>query len=203
MTLTRTQLLGGAVAVVAGVALWILLVSLPGTPEEDAAPGSAQAAGEAGDVPTITATLYYVSEDGLSLVAVEREVPHAERASEQARRIVEAQLMPPPAPLVSPIPEGTTLRALYLTEQGEAFVDLSSEVTDGHPGGSLDELFTVYAVVNAVTTNISSISAVQILVGGRETDTLAGHVDLRHPLRQNLNWVQRPASNQTAALEER
>jgi hypothetical protein len=30
---------------------------------------------------------------------------------------------------------------------------------------------------------------VQILVDGREVDTLAGHVDLRNPLSKNLTWV--------------
>ena len=41
---------------------------------------------------------------------------------------------PPPAPLVSAIPPGTTLRAMYLTERGEAFVDLSPEVASAPPG---------------------------------------------------------------------
>jgi hypothetical protein len=34
---------------------------------------------------------------------------------------------------------------------------------------------------------------VQILIDGREVDTLAGHVDLRRPLRKNMAWVQSPA----------
>ena len=32
-------------------------------------------------------------------------------------------------------------------------------------------------------------TAVQILVDGREVDTLAGHVDLRRPLERNMKWV--------------
>ena len=35
----------------------------------------------------------------------------------------------------------------------------------------------------------AAISRVQILVDGKEVDTLAGHVDLRHPLEKNLKWV--------------
>jgi hypothetical protein len=30
---------------------------------------------------------------------------------------------------------------------------------------------------------------VQILIDGKEADTLAGHVDLRRPLRKNLSWT--------------
>jgi hypothetical protein len=82
-----------------------------------------------------------------------------------------------------------TLRDVFLTERGDAFVDLSSDVTTKHPGGSLDEIFTVYTIVNALTVNLPAITRVQILVDGKEVDTLAGHVDLRHPLAKSLEWV--------------
>lgn len=137
----------------------------------------------------ITATLYYISEDGLSLVGTPREIPFGEGVVEQARHILEAQLGPAPDPLASAIPDGTTLRALYVTERGDAFVDLSSEARTNHRGGALDELFTVYTIVDALTVNLPAITRVQILVDGREVDTLAGHVDLRHPLRKSVQWV--------------
>jgi spore germination protein GerM len=136
----------------------------------------------------IKATLYYVAEKGELLAGVERDVPYAASAAEQARRIVEEQLKPPPEPLVSALPPGTTLRALFLTG-GDAYVDLSTEIASGHPGGSREEILAVYAVVNAVTTNLPAIARVQILVGGREVDTLAGHLDLRRPLQKNLKWT--------------
>ena len=94
-----------------------------------------------------------------------------------------------PPPLVSAIPGETTLRALYLTDRGDAFVDLSPDVRTKHTGGALDELFTVYSIVNALTTNLPAVKRVQILIEGHEVDTLAGHVDLRHPLQKNLKWV--------------
>lgn len=138
-----------------------------------------------------TATLYYIAEGGLSLVERQQELPLDEQRGVEARAqlVVEHQLGPAPDPLISPFPEGTRLRGLYLTPSGDAFVDLSQDVTRRHPGGSLDELFTVYAIVNALTTNVPEITAVQILVGGREVDTLAGHVDLRRPLERNMKWV--------------
>ena len=98
-------------------------------------------------------------------------------------------MSPAPAPLVSAIPAGATLRALYLTDRGDAFVDLSAEARTRHSGGALDELFTVYSIVNALTTNLPAVNRVQILVDGKEVDTLAGHVDLRHPLQKNMKWV--------------
>ena len=137
----------------------------------------------------LTATLYYVTEDGRALTRHEAFVPFGTDPLTRARAVAEQQLTPPPEPLLSPFPEGTRLRALYLAEDGSLFVDLSEEVTTGHTGGSLDELFTVYALVNALTVSVPEVVAVQIMVEGREVDTLAGHVDLRQPLEPSLVWV--------------
>ena len=68
-------------------------------------------------------------------------------------------------------------------------MDLSADARSRHTGGALDELFTVYTIVNALTVNLPAITRVQILIDGKEVDTLAGHVDLRHPLQKNLKWV--------------
>ena len=142
-----------------------------------------QAAGAA--VRKISATLFYVSDDGMALAPAQREVAFSTNVTDQARAIIETQLMPAP-PLVSAIPAGTKLRDVFVTERGDAFVDLSGEVSTGHTGGSLDEIFTVYTIVNALTANLPAIKRVQILVDGKEVDTLAGHVDLRHPLAKSL-----------------
>lgn len=197
--MTRRTAIAAALVVAALAAVWIVFITVPRwnarrTPS--AAPQGVAAA--PGSERKIKATLYYVSEDGLSLAGVQREVPFGEPVVEQARRIVEAQLGEAPAPFASAIPAGTTLRALFVSERGDAFVDLSAEVTTTHPGGALDELFTVYAIVDALTVNLPAISRVQILIGGKEADTLAGHVDLRHPLQKNLNWVGPPPASGTS-----
>lgn len=151
----------------------------------------------------IRATLFFVAEDGLSLESVDAEVPYGATAVEQARHLLTAQLQPAPPPYTQPIAEGTTIRHIFLTERGEAFVDLSQEAVANHRGGSLDELFSVYALVNTLTVNLPAIRHVQILVEGQEVDTLAGHVDLRHPLGRDLQWVGTPgpAAGSTPASE--
>jgi spore germination protein GerM len=120
---------------------------------------------------------------------MQREVPFGESAVEQARRLIDAQLLDAPPPLAAAVPAGTTVRALFLSERGDAFVDLSADISTKHIGGALDELFTVYAIVNALTVNLPAVNRVQILVDGKEVDTLAGHVDLRHPLQKSMKWV--------------
>ena len=182
----RTVLLGAiaAVAIAGGWWLWSSSRRASSGPTATTTPAPTTA-----DARKITATLYFVSEDGMSLVGVQREVAFGETVLEQAKQIVTAQLAAGPAPLVSAIPPSTTLRAIYLTERGDAFVDLSATARTAHTGGALDELFTVYSIVNALTTNLPAVKRVQILIEGKEVDTLAGHVDLRHPLQKNLKWV--------------
>jgi spore germination protein GerM len=158
----------------------------PGAPPADPDAPPAATAAPAPAVPKIKATLYFASEDGLQLVPTEREVPLAEGAVAQARAILEAQLSAEaPAPLVTTIPKGATLRGIFVSERNEVFVDLDPAIRAGHPGGTQQELMTVYTIVNAVLTNLPNLQEVQILIGGQEADTLAGHVDLRRPLRKN------------------
>jgi len=137
----------------------------------------------------ITATLFYAAADGLGLLPMRREVPLAEGVVAQGREILVAQLAPPPNGIQSAIPPGTQLRAFYVTDRGDAFVDLSREIAIAHPGGSLNKLLTVYAIVNAVTANLPAVQRVQLLIDGKEVDTIAGHVDVRRPLARDATLV--------------
>lgn len=187
----RTVLLGAIALVVIAGGVWLVRAAIH---RGSVAPAPTETATQPGAPATsntrkITATLYFVSEDGMNLVGVQREVPLGDTVMEQARQIVIAQLGQAPEPFASALPPSTTLRTLYLTDRGDAFVDLSNDARTKHTGGALDELFAVYAIVNALTTNLPAITRVQILIDGKEVDTLAGHVDLRHPLQKNLKWV--------------
>lgn len=190
--MTRRTILSIVGFVVAAIAIWwLLFVGAPRWFRQDPSVPAGQTAAPSGEDAQrkITATLFFISEDGMSLVPVQQEVNFAEPVVEQARRIIEAQIAAPAAPLASAIPAETKLRAIFLSERGDLFVDFSPELTTRHSGGSLDELFTVYAIVNAATVNLPAILRVQILIDGKEADTLAGHVDLRNPLSKNLAWV--------------
>ena len=182
----------GGTAAAALLFAWALIAGLsrvlntpaPGTAVADA-PAPAPAAVTPA-VPHIKATLFFASEDGLRLVPAERDVPLADGVVAQARSILEAQLSAEPAPpLLSTIPKGATLRGIFVSARNEAFVDLDPVIRTAHSGGSHQELMTVYTIVNVLLTNLPNLQEVQILVGGQEVDTLAGHVDLRRPLRKN------------------
>jgi len=188
MTVQRRYLIAGALIALVVVTL-VAVMSI-----EQLAPPRRTAVRPAPPQPAvatahINATLFYGSLDGQALIPLRREVPLADGVVAQGAQILRAQLAEAPAPLVSVIPKGTSLRAFYVTDRGDAFVDLSREVSAAHPGGSLMELMTVYAVVNAVTANLPKVQRVQILVDGKSVDTIAGHVDVRRPLARDVSLV--------------
>jgi sporulation and spore germination protein len=185
--MTRAALVTTAALLVA-VAGVMLLLAWPRSLGRPAATRAAAPAATSELGRTIKARLFYVSDDGARLTSVEREVPYAD-GPEQAREIINAQIALGD-PLVSAVPPGTALRAVYLTERGDAYVDLSREAVTAHPGGTLSELLTVYTIVNALTVNLPAVHSVQILIDGKEVETLAGHIDLRQPLAKNLGLVQ-------------
>jgi sporulation and spore germination protein len=196
MNRTRWLQVVGIVLVFA-VAAWIASSVLERVVSPVAVPSTGPApAAPAASVPHIIATLYYGTPDGQALAAVKREVPLGEGPREQGRQILESELDDAPAPYLSLIPRGTTLRAFYITDRGDAFVDLSVEASTLHPGGSTHELLTVYAIVNAVTANLTSVERVQILIDGRQADTLAGHVDLRRPFERDTVLVRETKGTQ-------
>jgi predicted secreted protein len=181
----------GIVALIVGV--WIVSVRLPGwlTRPDVGAVSTDGTTGTAAESRRIQATLFYVAEDGTTLVPTSRNVPYGATPVEQARRLIEAQVADPPEGLLSPVPSGTTVRAVFLTDAQEAYVDLGGTIVSGHSGGSLDEALTVYAIVNALTVNLPEVTAVQILIEGREVDSLRGHIDLRVPLAKATDWIQK------------
>ena len=183
-----------AILTVTAVVLgWLLFIGLPrwyGAPAATRAVAAPSATAPLPPGRKIKARLFYVADDGMRLVASEHDVAFGEGTVQQAREIIDAQIAPVAEPLLSAVPPGTQLRSLFVGEHGDAYVDLSRHVASSHQGGSLNELLTVYTIVNALTANLPAVTSVQLLVEGKEVDTLAGHVDLRRPLAQNPAWIQ-------------
>jgi spore germination protein GerM len=190
MTPRQAAIIGGliVVAVVVGGVVFGSASRWNGRSTGRASAGAPSAPSTSGR--RIKAHLFYVDADGTRLSSVERDVAFGDGTVEQARQIIEAQIGPVAEPLVSAVPPGTRLRALFVTDRGEAFVDFSRELVTGHSGGSTNELLTVYTIVEALTANLPAVTAVQLLVDGKQVETLAGHVDMRRPLAKNLAWVQ-------------
>lgn len=190
----RTIIVGGGAGVVLLVlGVWLIFAKLPGwlASSDEGERGAPTEPGAVGEARKIQALLFYVTDDGAELQSATHEVLYGATPAEQARHIIEAQIHAATADRVTAIPDGTKVRAVYVGAKGDAYVDLSPEVRSAHSGGSLNEALTVFTIVNVLTSNLPGITSVQILIDGQEVDSLAGHVDLRHPLTRADAWVRK------------
>jgi spore germination protein GerM len=155
------------------------------------APDRSQFADFRGDIhrpaaQTTLVNLYFSDKDNEFLIAEERTLSHPDNPAFFARSIVEALIKGPQRGLVRTIPEKTAIRAIYVTQEGICYVDLTASIADLHPGGIKSELLTIYSIANSLVLNVPGIETVKILVNGNETATLAGHIDLQAPLKANM-----------------
>jgi spore germination protein GerM len=127
--------------------------------------------------------VYFPSTTGDGLVGEAHEIFMTAAPGDRAKQIL-ADLISGPMTKTAlrALPPGTQLRQVYVLEQGTAYVDFSADLKRGIGGGSTEELFTVYSIINSVALNIPEIRRVGILVEGQPVDTLNGHLDLRRPL---------------------
>lgn len=133
--------------------------------------------------------LFFLSEKDNRLHPEERAIWADISDIFQARQTMQELLSGPDKEGLSPFPEGTKLREIYITKQGIAYVDFSRELESEHLSGSAAETATVFSIVNTLTSNFDSIKRVFILINGTERETLAGHIDLRRPLLPRFDLI--------------
>ncbi len=133
--------------------------------------------------------LYFGGRQGRYLTAEQRIVDQPADAVAYGRRILAALLEGPKKGASMTLPREVVLRAFYIVNDGVAYVDFESGSFDSHPGGVEAELLSIYSIVNTLVLNVEEIRSVKLLIGGQETATLAGHVDLSRPFKADMLWV--------------
>ena len=133
-------------------------------------------------------TLYFAAPGAEGLQAEPRTIPVAETPTPEVRATVEALIAGSRRGLTPTIDPRVRLLDVYLVDR-IVVLDFSAELQTTHTGGSVNELLTIYALVNTVTANFADVEAVKLLVEGEEIDTLSGHVDTRYPFRPNPDWI--------------
>ena len=116
-------------------------------------------------------------------------MPFSSDLPRQLRAVVEELVKGSKSDLAPTLAPETRVLDVFVTARGVAYVDLSKEASSALPGGSHDELRTVYSVVNSITTNFPAIRRVQILLDDHPAVTLAGHVDLSRPLPPDMTLL--------------
>ena len=83
----------------------------------------------------------------------------------------------------SPIPFGTYLNQVYVDQYSTAYLDFSNHLNKNHVGGSDAEYLTLKAILETIHVNFpDNIVQVQILINGREIESIAGHFSTSQPL---------------------
>lgn len=137
--------------------------------------------------------LYFANASFESLAPEDRGIPKCPNIQAYAREIVK-QLIKGPAnkDLYRTIPQGVTLRAVYMS--GDTLVvDFSKDIVTQHPGGAAAEMLTVYSIVNSLAelpaTNGKAVKNIQILVNGYAIKSIAGHINAEKPLTMEQGLV--------------
>ena len=128
--------------------------------------------------------IFLLNSTSLEITPVKAELRLYPEPTERLKQIVSALVQETPPNYRNPIPRGTLLNEVYIDSQKTAYLDFSHHLADGHIGGTTAELLTVTAILKTVFDAFTDeIKHVQILIDGRERETLAGHLNLSHPLR--------------------
>jgi hypothetical protein len=130
--------------------------------------------------------LYFPSASSGELVSESRDIFDSPSPADRAKQILSDLLEGPRSGgAIRVLPRGVRLRQVYVTDGGVAFADFSADLKFAVGGGSMDEVLTVYSIVNSLALNVDEIRKVGILIEGQECETLSGHMDLRRPLPAN------------------
>ena len=124
------------------------------------------------------------------LVAEGRSMTMATNDSDRIRQIVLALIAGPTqggGRLLSP---SADVRAVFLTPDGTAYLDLSSSALSGFLPGIESETLAIYSIVNSLAANVPTVKRVKILVQGQEAETLDGHADLTGEFAPDMSRVQ-------------
>ena len=111
------------------------------------------------------------------LTPVSRDLPAEAPARAALEELIQGEV---PVGCQRPLPRGVVLRGVA-AKDGLVTADFSEELVSHFSGGSESEGVVVYAVVNTLCS-LPGVREVRILVEGRPTDTIGGHLDTSGPL---------------------
>ncbi|MGH2571252.1 MAG: GerMN domain-containing protein [bacterium] len=130
---------------------------------------------------TRTIDLYFPAAGG-GIERESREIVGGELLEDDVRRTID-ELIHGGESGVRPIPPATRLLNVFYDGDGEVTLSFTDHLRTDHPGGSEAEIATLECLVATIGANFAGVDQVRILIEGEEAVTLAGHADLRNPLR--------------------
>ena len=134
-------------------------------------------------------TLFFSDANERFLVPEKRFIPKENEPEAQAREMVKALIAGSKTGLINTFPEKAELQGVNREGDDALSVNFRESLVANHPGGSAAEMATVYSLTNTLTTNLPAIKRIRILIGGKERESLKGHIGLRNPFMMNRELI--------------
>ncbi len=185
---SRLLVIWGITLVVVAISLGVTLYIIERSKQTvvPVAPPPLPAAANPSEVPPEPqdVNLFLLDSTAMMLVPVKIERRLHRELTKRLNQVVTALIQETPPNFRNTIPRGTELNEVYIDSQQTAYLDFSSHLTDGHIGGTTAEFLTVAAILKTVFDAFpDEIKQVQILIDGKDIETIAGHLNLSQPLR--------------------
>ena len=179
--------LTGIAVVVAAAAGWWFAASRPTVlPENVPVPLNDDSLGGNGNR---VVYLYFSDDQGLFLKAEQRIIHKAKDDVAYCRLLVEELIRGSEKGKGRTLPENAAVRTCFISDSGTAYIDFEDTAFEHHPGGITTEILSIFSIVNTLILNSDVVRSVQVLIGGQESTTLAGHVDISRPFTANMLLV--------------
>ena len=133
--------------------------------------------------------LFFSDANERFLVAEKRFIPKEKEPEAQAGEMIHALIAGSKTGLVNTFPEKAELEGVKREGEDILSVDFSESLVANHPGGSAAEMATIYSLTNTLTANLPEIKRIRILIGGKERESLKGHIGLRNPFMMNRELI--------------
>lgn len=134
-------------------------------------------------------TLFFSDTNERFLIPEKRLIPKEKEPEEQAKELVLALIAGSKTGLVNTFPEKAEVEGVKREGEETLSVNFRESLVANHPGGSAAEMATIYSLTNTLTTNLPAIKNVKILIGGKERESLRGHIGLRNPFTMNRELI--------------
>ena len=77
---------------------------------------------------------------------------------------------------------------LYLDQEGTIYIDLGSEIKKNFRGDAYGEMNVLAGLFKGMKNIVPGLSAIKILIEGKEAETFGGHIDISKPLGEEIAY---------------
>lgn len=125
--------------------------------------------------------IYYPLSEGL-----EMEQRRAQGKTPTPQAILR-EFLKGPAGKPSYVPQNTQVLGIYNGSDGILYINLSEDFRGNFEGDAMAEFLLLRGFYESMMSNISGIEDIKVLIGGKEVDSLAGHLSLLYPLAESIS----------------